>query len=172
MARIVYCHPGLTRHQYHVYTNLDFWDTRRLLRGLAEVRRNFGKYVNGDEFPSQVISDEMKRSSLREIEKRLRRAIPSPPRHVVVRSMVVDGFFEFDPLKYYPDHWSRSQMIRFTYCRLPLQQSALSNPYQTVVLSWVGENVRVERVQRDRKYDPVTRTSKEAEHNLRVPSCF
>ena len=172
MARIIYCHPGLTRHRFHIYTDLDFWDTRRLLKDLAEVRRNFGKYVNGDEFPSQVISDEMNRSTIREIVKRLKRAIPSPPRHLIVRSMVLEGSYEFDPLKYYPSHWSRTQMSHFTYCRLPLQQSALSSPYQTVGLFWVGEMLRVERVQRDRKYDPVTRTPEEARHRLAVPSCF
>lgn len=172
MARIVYCHPGLTYHYYHVFTDLDFWDARRLLKDLAEVRRNFGKYVSGDDFPTQVLYDEMRRSGVREIEKRLRRAISSPPRHLIVRAMVTDGFFEFDPLKYYPSHWSRTQMSHFTYQRLPLQQSALSNPYQTVGLVWVGDKLRIERVQRSEKYEPVIGTSEQARNRLSVPSCF
>jgi hypothetical protein len=162
----------LTYHHYHIYTDLDFWDTRRLLKGFAEARRNFGKYVDGDEFPSQVIYDEMKHSSIREIEKRLRRAIPSPPRHLIVRSMVMEGFFEFEPRKYYPDHWSRTRMTHFTYQRLPLEQAALSSPYQMIRLFWVGEKLRVERVQRESRYDPVIRTRAQARKRLHVPSCF
>lgn len=172
MARIVYCHPGLTRYEYHIYTNLDFWDTRKVLKGLAEVRRNFGKVVNGDDLPSQVILEDARRPAIREIEKRLRRAIPSPARHVIVRSMIMDGFYEFDPHRYYPQRWSRDKMAYFTYHRLPMEQSALCTPYHTAVLTWVGDQLRLERVRRSEKYDPVTRTAAEARRRLSVPSCF
>jgi len=172
MARVVYCHPTLTQYDFHIYTDLDFWDARRLVKDLATVRRNFGKFVSGDEFPSQVVGNNLSPSTCRKIEKRIKKAVVSPPRHVIVRSMVFDGVFEFDPFKYYPSHWSRSRMMHFTYRRLPLQQSALSNPYQTVRLLWVNDRIRVERVQREEKYDPVVRTREQAREQLIAPSCF
>jgi hypothetical protein len=171
MARIIYSHPSQTKYSYHIYTDFDFWDARRLLKGLAEVRRNFGKTPNGDEFPTQVVGD-LSAAVVRVIERRLRKAIISPPRHVVVRSMVLNGVFEFDPLKYYPNHWTKGRMMHFTFHRLPLQQGSLCNPYQTVALNWNNERIRVERVQRERKYDPVIRTLKEAKAHVIIPSCF
>jgi hypothetical protein len=172
MARIVYCHPSQTKYDYHIFTDLDFWDARRLLRDIVPVRRNFGRQLSGDEFPTQVVANYLARPAVRQIEKRLRMAVISPPRHVIVRSMVFDGHFEFDPHKYYPSHWSPSRMIHFTFHRLPLQQGALCNPYQTVQLSWVGDKILVTRVQREKKHDPVIRTLKEAKQALAVPSCF
>ena len=172
MARIIYCHPSQTTYGYHIFTDLDFWDARRILKDLVTVRRNFGKQVTGDELPTQIAADYLARSTIREIEKRLKKAVVSPPRHVIVRSMVFDGWFEFDPFKYYPDRWSRSRMLYFTYHRLPLNQGALSNPYQTVQLAWVDDRIRVTRVQREEKSDPVIRTHKEAREALQVPSCF
>lgn len=173
MARIIYCHPALTDYGYHIYTDLDFWDARRLVKDLATVRRNFGKYVSGDNFPAQILADGLSRNKMATIERRIKRAIPSPARHVVVRCMVLEGFFEFDPSDYYPSHWSPGKMMHFTYRRLPLHQSALCTPYQTIKLSWVGEGrIRVERVQREKVYDPVIRRREEAVRRLRVPSCF
>jgi hypothetical protein len=171
MARIIYSHPSQTKYSYHIYTDLDFWDARCLLKGLAAVRRNFGKAPIGDEFPTQVVG-ELRPADGRTIERRLRKAIISPPRHVVVRSMVLNGFFEFDPFKYYPNHWSKSRMMHFTFHRLPLQQGSLCNPYQTVALTWNKERIRVQRVQREHKYDPVIRTLKEAKAHVIIPSCF
>lgn len=172
MARVIYRHPSQTKYDFHIYTDLDFWDARRLLRDLATVRRNFGKHPDGDEFPTQVVADRLDRSRIREVERRLTKAIVSPPRHVIVRSMIFDGSFEFDPTVYYPKHWSESRKIHFTYKRLPLQQAVLCNPYQRVQLSWVGDKIRLERVQREEKHDPVIRTTKEARRSLHVPSCF
>ncbi len=172
MVRILRLHPSLTRSQYHIYTTLDFWDARKLLKDLAEVRRNFGKYVPGDEFPTQVSADGVSPKMIQEIEKRLRRAIPSPPRHVIARSMVFDGCFVFDPKEYYPDHWTKSRMIHFTYHRIPLGQSALSSPYRTVELSWMGEKIRIERVQRENKQEEVVKTREDARRRLLAPSCF
>ena len=172
MARIIYAHPSQTKYEYHVYTDLDFWDARRLLKDLATVRRNFGNSPSGDEFPTQVVIDKSIPPLVRKIEARLRKAIISPPRHVVVRSMVYDGNFRFNPFDYYPDRWSRSRMMHFTYNRLPLQQGSLCNPYQTVNLSWDGDEIVVQRVQRKEKYDPVIRNLKEAKAHAIVPSCF
>jgi hypothetical protein len=172
MARIIYCHPNQTKYDYHIYTDLDFWDARRLVKDLAIVKRNFGKWPSGDEYPTQVVGYGLERSTVKAIEKRLARAIVSPPRHVIVRSMLFQGFFEFDPAKYYPKRWRKSLMLFFTYRRLPLEQSLLSNLYQTVQLSWVGEIIRVERVQRAAKYDPVIRTPRDARRDGIVPSCF
>lgn len=172
MARIIYCHPHVTQYPYHIYTDLDFWDARRILMGLAEVRRNFGTNVDGDIFPTQVILDGSNRSVMARVERRLKKAIISPPRHVVVRSMIFDGFFEFDPLDYYPSRWSKEKMSRFTFRRLPLDQSSLCNDYQTVQLSWNGEKLRVEKVQRESKQETHIRTEKEAQKRLQVPSCF
>ncbi|MDY0041278.1 MAG: hypothetical protein RBS57_13280 [Desulforhabdus sp.] len=172
MARIIYCHPSQTKYSYHIYTDLDFWDARHLLKDLATVKRNFGKSPSGDEFPTQVVGLNVSPSAVRQIEKRLKKAIISPPRHVVARAMVYSGAYEFVPLEYYPKRWSKSRMMFFTRHRLPLQQSSLSNPYQTVKLTWVDDRIRVERVQRERKYDPVIRNRKEAKAHVIIPSCF
>jgi hypothetical protein len=172
MARIIYCHPGRTKYDYHIYTDLDFWDARRVLRSLATVRRNFGDCPPGDEFPTQVVGLDMDSRVSREIEKRLARAITSPPRHVVVRSMMFNGYFEFDPLKYYPKHWPESLIMHFTYARLPLAQSQLSNAYQTIKVTLADGNMRVERVQREKKYDPIIKDIKAARRHALVPSCF
>jgi hypothetical protein len=172
MARIIYCHPRQSKYDYHIYTDLDFWDTRRLLKGLATVKRNFGKWPPGDGFPTQVVGMEIQRGVMKEIERRLAKALVSPPRHVIVQAMVMQGYFEFDPKDYYPTRWSASRMMHFTYRRLPLEQGALSNAYQTVRLCWANGNIRVERVQREKKYDPVIKNSKDARRYAIVPSCF
>lgn len=172
MARIIYCHPSQTNYNYHIYTDLDFWDARRLLKDLATVKRNFGKNLDSDEFPTQVVADAVDRFAIKLIEKRLSKAIISPPRHVIVRSMIYDGHFEFDPYNYYPRHWSKEQMMRFTHYRLPLQQSALCTPYKTVRVVWVNDHIWVEQVQREKKYNPVIRTLKEHRDHFIIPSCF
>ncbi len=172
MTRIIYSHPAKTGYDYHIYTDLDFWDTFRILRGLAEVRRNFGREPPGDEFPTQVLGIYLGVSARNKIERRLRRAVVSPPRHVIVRSMVQDGRFEFDPSRYYPERWTRSQMLHFTLRRLPLEQASLCTPHKTVQLSWVAGRIRIERVQRRAKYDPVIGTRQEARRRRFVPSCF
>lgn len=177
MARIVYCHPRQTHYKYHIYTDLDFWDTRRLLKDFvaeqrATVKRNFGKFLDGDEFPTQVVADDLSHMAVNDIETRLGKAIISPPRHVIVRSMVYDGNFQFDPFLYYPRHWHPDQMLRFTYARLPLQQSALCTQYKTVNVFWSGKQIRVEQVLREEQYNPVIRTLKEHRDHFIVPSCF
>lgn len=173
MARIIYCHPSQTKYGYHIYTDLDFWDVRRILKGLTViVRRNFGEQPSGDEFPAQVIGDGLTRKTIKEVEKRLGKALISPPRHVIVQAMVMEEFFEFDPLKYFPERWSRSQMIRFTYRRLPLEQSSLCSPHKTIEIYWRDDRIRVQRVQRDSRHYPVVSTEKEAADRLQVPSCF
>lgn len=172
MARIVYCHPSQTKYTYHIFTDLDFWDVRRLLRGLATVKRNFGHYLSGDDFPTQVTGDYLPHSNIREIEKRLKQAVVSPPRHVIVRSMIFNGYYEFDPALFYPERWSRNLMMHFTYHRLPLNQGVLNNPHQQVRLEWVGDKIRIDKVQRAEKYDPVIRNAHEARKQMAVPSCF
>lgn len=172
MARIIHCHPSRTRYDYHIYTDLDFWDARRILKDLAVVKRNFGADPPGDEFPAQVVGFDLHPSHIRKIEKRLKKAIISPARHVIVRSMLSEGSFEFDPFHYYPSRWTPSRMLYFTYHRLPLEQAALNTTYRTVSLLWVNDKIRVERVQRKEKYDPVIRSKKEAIRHMMVPACF
>ncbi len=172
MARIVYCHPQLTKYAYHIFTDLDFWDARRILKDLAEVRRNFASHMDGDLFPTQIILESADKRIITLIEARLKRAVISPPRHVVVRSMVSEGHFEFDPSKYYPSRWSREKMIHFTLHRLPLKQSSLCNQYQTIRLVWTDGKIRVEKVQREQKLQPLIRSQKESDELLHVPSCF
>lgn len=177
MARIVYCHPRQTHYDYHIFTDLDFWDTRRVLQDLVveqriTVKRNFGKHLDGDEFPTQVVADGLGRTVVKGLETRLAKAIISPPRHVIVRTMIYDGHFEFDPFAYYPKHWRRDQMLRFTHSRLPLQQSALCTQYKTVRVFWVGDRIRVEQVLREKEYNPVIRTLREHRRHFIVPSCF
>jgi len=172
MARIVYRHPYRADGDYQIYTDLDFWDARRILKDLAVAKRNFGNAPSGDEYPTLVQAQGLSQSGKKRIEQRLKRAIVSPPRHVIVRSMLANKSFEFDPTKYYPGRWSKSRMLHFTYRRLPLQQPALTTAYQTVKLSWIEGKIRVERVQRKEKYDPVVRNKKAAKRRIRVPSCF
>lgn len=172
MARIIHCHPGRTTYGYHIFTNLDFWDARRIIRGLAVVKRNFGDEPPGDEFPTQVVAEDLARSTRARIESRLKRALVSPPRHVIVDRLIMDGFFEFDPLDYFPKRWTREKMYHFAVHRLPLDSAALNSPYRTVRITWTDGKIRVERIKREEKYDPVIRTKKEALRRIRVPGCF
>jgi hypothetical protein len=172
VAKIIYLHPSLGEAGYQVYTDLDFWDARRLLKDIALVKRNFDDVPSGDDYPTRVRSADLNSSQKKKIERRLKKAIVSPPRHVIVRSMLADGSFEFDPSKYYPERWPQSRMLHFTFHRLPLQQPALTTTYQTVQLRWSNGKIRVERVQRKEKYDPIVRDKKDAKRRLMVPSCF
>ena len=96
----------------------------------------------------------------------------SPPRHVIVDGLLKEGFFEFDPLQYYPRHWSKEKMFHFTIHRLPLDNAVLNSPYRTVRIAWTDGKIRVERIRRDTKYDPVIRNRKEALRRIKVPGCF
>ncbi len=172
MARIIFCHPSRTKYAYHIFTDLDFWDARKILMDLALVKRNFGAEPSGDEFPTQVVGTDIDRTVAATIKKRLDKAIVSPPRHVIVRSLVFDEVFEFDPGKYYPEKWSRDRMMQFTMRRLPVEQSVVSNAHQEPMLSWVGDRIRIERVQRSQRVDDVVRTVRESRRAFEVPSCF
>ncbi len=172
MARIVHCHPSRTKYDYHIYTDLDFWDVRRIIKDLGTVKRNFGDQPPGDEFPSQVVGMDLGKGVAKEIGRRIAKAIVSPPRHIIVRSLVMEDFFEFDPKKYYPARWTPSRMLHFTFCRLPREQGVVNSPFKTVKLSWAGESIRVERVQRDEKYDPVIRSLSDVKRRFVAPSCF
>jgi hypothetical protein len=172
MARIVYRHPRLSKFDYHILTDLDFWDARKILGDLVTVKRNFGEWPPGDEFPTQVVAEGVSRKVIKEVERRLTKAIISPPRHVIVRSIMMQGFFEFDPALYYPERWSQSLVLHFTYKRLPLEQGLLNSLYQTIELMVVDGRVRVTRVQRTEKCDPVIRTAQDARRRAQVPSCF
>jgi hypothetical protein len=172
MAKIIHCHPSKATNDYHVYTDLDFWDARLILKNLATVKRNFGNDPPGDEYPTQVVADDLNRSSKAVIEKRLKKAIVSPPRHVLVDGLLKEGYFEFDPLHYYPKRWSRERMFNFTWRRLPLNSAILNSPYRTVRVSWRDQKIRIERIPREKKYDPVIETKQQALRRRNVPSCF
>jgi len=172
MARIIFCLPSQDGDRHGLFTNLDFWDARRILGDLAPVRRNFSQTPPGDDYPTLVVDHGMSLSAKKRVAYRLGKAVASPPRHVIVREMLSRGAFEFDPLKYYPGHWTPARMIHFTYHRLPLQQSALNTPYLKVQLTWEGGKIRAKRIRREGKYDPVIKSRKASERRLRVPSCF
>jgi hypothetical protein len=172
MAHVIHCHPSRTTYAYHVYTDLDFWDTRKILKDLAVVKRNFGRDPSGDDYPTQVVGEDLTRTAKGTIENRLRKAVSSPPRHVIVDGILKEGYYEFDPLKYYPRRWTRERMYHFTYHRLPLDSAILNSPYRTVRVSWTDGKIRVERVRREQKYDPVIRTKRDALRRRNVPSCF
>ncbi len=175
MARIIYAHPRKKGYSFHIFTDLDFWDTRKILRdlfGLLEVRRNFGNDPDGDVFPTQVVSNSLTEFHKRLIEKRLKRAIASPPRHVVVREMMFNGRFEFNPEDYYPVHWDKRRIEHFTWKRLPTEQTVLCSPYYTVRFRWKGRVLVVERVHREKKYDPVISTPADAKKDRIIPSGF
>lgn len=172
MARLIYALRKPFNDLYHVYTDLDFWDARRILKGLAIVKRNFGKQPPGDKFPTQIVLEHPTSMAITEIEKRVKRAISSPPRHVVVSEMLDRGRFEFDPSRYYPSRWSPSQIVHFTTRRLPIHIPPLSTPYMTVRVTYEEGKVIVERIHRPFKYDPKITTKGEALRRLRVPLCF
>ncbi|MEJ5301461.1 MAG: hypothetical protein WHS38_10785 [Thermodesulforhabdaceae bacterium] len=175
MAKIIYAHPTVKGYAHHIFTDLDFWDARKILRDLFDylsVRRNFGNNPPGDEFPTQIVFEKTSKIVLAKVEARLKKAIPSPPRHVVVRHMILNGFFSFNPSDYYPNRWSKEKIEHFTWCRLPLEQTALCSPYQTVVLEWCGELLVVKRTQRSEKYDPKITTYKEERRWRFIPSAF
>ena len=79
MARIIYGHPGRINDDLNIYTDLDFWDARRILGDVAQVKRNFSRHPPGDEFPTRVMARAITRRAIQEIERRLRKAVPSPP---------------------------------------------------------------------------------------------
>jgi hypothetical protein len=172
MARMIHCHPSRTTYEFHVFTDLDFWDARRILRDIAVVKRNFGTDPPGNEFPTQVVANGLTRTLKAKIEGRLERAIVSPPRHVIVDGIIEKGYFEFDPLDYYPNRWPPERMFHFTYRRLPLESAFFNSPFKTVRVSWVEGKIRIERVQREKKFDPVIESREEALRRLRIPSCF
>jgi hypothetical protein len=82
MAKIIHCLPGKATNDYHIYTDLDFWDARLILKDLATVKRNRQR-SSGDEYPTQVVGDDLSRSSKATIEA-TQKAVVSPPRHVLV----------------------------------------------------------------------------------------
>jgi len=172
MAKIIHCHPSKATNDYHIYTDLDFWDARLILKGLATVKRNFSNDPPGDEYPTQVVGDDVSRFSKAMIEKRLKKAIVSPPRHVLVDGILKEGHFEFDPLHYYPKRWSKERMFKFTYRRLPLNSAILNSPYRTVRVCWRDEKIHIERIPREKKYDPVIETKQQSLRRRNVPSCF
>ncbi len=172
VATIIYSLKKPTKNLYHIFTDLDFWDARRILRDLALVKRNFGTQPPGDRFPTQIIAKYPNPKTIAKIEKRVKRAIPSPPRHIVVPEILDKGRFEFDPSRYFPSRWSASRILYFTKRRLPIFLPPISTPHMTVEVSIRGGKVIIERVPRPFKYDPVIRTKKEALKRLRVPLCF
>lgn len=172
MARIIYGHPSRGSLHYHIFTDLDFWDARRILKDIVRPKRNFGTHPDGDEFPTQIMGMEWSPNEKKEVEARLKRAIPSPPRHIIVQSIVKYGFFEFDPIRYTPTRWSKSRILFFITKRLPMNQSALNSPHRTVRVSEVDGMIRIERIQRDEKFDPVIQTRKQAMDHRFGPSCF
>jgi hypothetical protein len=145
MARIIYDLASRGKGFYHIYTELDFWDARAVLRGLAKVKRNFGNSPPGDDYPTQVVVEDLSSRVKGAIERRLRRAIPSPPRHLIVQSIIFSGKFAFDRRKYYPDRWSPEQVVFFTRKRLPMNQPVINSRYTWVELSISGNTVTIEQ---------------------------
>lgn len=172
MARIIYAHPIQSPYDYHIYTDLDFWDARRILKDLALVKRNFGKDPHGDEFPTQVVGNDLDRHVRQKIASRLKKAIVSPPRHTIVRAVMDQGFFEFQPAQYFPERWSLARVFFFTFHRLPLDQSILNSPYKTVRVIYGDGKIRVFSVHREEKYDPVIDDPRESKRRRFVPTCF
>lgn len=173
MAQIIYCHPRKTPYPYHIFTDLDFWDARRLLTDAPVlVKRNFGREPSGDCFPTQIVGKQLLPGLRDTVERRLAKAVASPPRHLVVQAILLNGVYEFDPSRYYPDRWGESRILHFTYARLPLGQSALNSPHRTVRLSWIEGKVRIEQIRREYKFDPPISTLADSRRRRFAPSCF
>ena len=171
MARIIYDLASRGRGFYHIYTELDFWDARGVLRGLAKVKRNFGNSPPGDLYPTQVVVEDLSPRIKGEIEKRLKRSIPSPPRHLIVQSIIFSGKFEFDRRRYYPDKWSPGKVIFFTRKRLPMNQPVINSPYRWVELSVKGNTVTIEQRKGTRSEAPET-AEKRGKREAFGPACF
>ena len=139
---------------------------------LALVKRNYGDEPSGDDFPTQIVGKDLSRSVKQKITYRLEKAIASPPRHIIVRAIMNDGFFEFVPAKYFPDRWPLARIFFFTFNRLPLEQSKLNSPYKMPRVSYSGGRIKVFSVQRDEKYDPVIDNIKASRRRRFIPSCF
>ena len=171
MARIIYDLASKGKGLYHIYTDLDFWDARAVLKGLAKVKRNFGNSPPGDKYPTQVVVEDLSQRVKREIEKRLKRAIPSPPRHLIVQSVIFSGKFEFDRRQYYPDRWSADRVISFTRKRLPMNQPVISSAYKWVELSIKDNMVTIQQHQgvRPEETKPSKRKGKRESYG---PACF
>ena len=171
MARIIYDLHSKGKGLYHIYTDLDFWDARAVLKGLAKVKRNFGNSPPGDRYPTQVVVEDLGQRVKREIEKRLKRAIPSPPRHLIVQSVIFSGKFEFDRRQYYPDRWSAGRVIFFTRKRLPMNQPVINSAYKWVELSIKDNIVTIQQHQGVRPKETQT-SKKEGKQEAYGPSCF
>ncbi|MGD9337891.1 MAG: hypothetical protein PVF76_11255 [Syntrophobacterales bacterium] len=171
MARIIYDLASKGKGFYHVYTDLDFWDARGVLKGLAKVKRNFGNSPPGDKFPTQVVVEDFSKRIKAEIEKRLKRAIPSPPRHLIVQSIIFSKKFEFDRRNYYPDRWSPAKVLFFTQKRLPINQPVIDSDYKWVELSIQGNTVTIQKHQGARPEETKT-SSKKGKSKAYGPACF
>jgi hypothetical protein len=171
MARIIYDLASKGKGLYHIYTDLDFWDARGVLKGLAKVKRNFGNSPPGDQYPTQVVVEDMSQRVKGEIEKRLKRAIPSPPRHLIVQSIIFSGKFEFDWREYYPDRWSTDRVLFFTRKRLPMNQPVINSPYKWVQLSMSDNIVTIQQHQGTRPEEAQKRGRKQKEKPF-GPTCF
>ena len=172
MARIIYDLASKGKGLYHIYTDLDFWDARGVLKGLAKVKRNFGKSPPGDTYPTQVVVEDLSSRVKQEIEKRLRRAIPSPPRHLIVQSIIFSGKFEFDRSQYYPDRWSPEKVIFFTRNRLPMNQPVISSAYKWVEITIDGNVVSIQQRKGNRPEKQTQPVTKKASAESYGPTCF
>ena len=171
MARIIYDLASRGKGFYHIYTDLDFWDARGVLKGLAKVKRNFGTSPPGDQYPTQVVVEDLSSRVKREIEKRLKRAIPSPPRHLIVQSIILTEKFEFDRRKYYPDRWSSAKVVFFTQKRLPTNQPVINSRYKWVELSINGNTVTIQQ-RKGVRPDAPEAAGKKGKHAAFGPACF
>jgi len=171
MARIIYDLASRGKGFYHIYTDLDFWDARGVLKGLAKVKRNFGTSPPGDQYPTQVVVENLSSKVRGEIEKRLKRAIPSPPRHLIVQSIIFSGKYEFDRRKYYPDRWPPERVVFFTRKRLPMNQPVINSPYKWVELSIRGNTLTIQ--QRKGVRPETAETAGKKDHTATFgPACF
>ena len=172
MARIIYDLASKGKGLYHIYTDLDFWDARGVLKGLAKVKRNFGNSPPGDKYPTQVVVEDLSSRVKKEIEKRLKRAIPSPPRHLIVQSIIFSGKFEFDWSQYYPDRWSPEKVLFFTRNRLPMNQPVINSPYKWVEITIDGKVVTIQQHQGTRPEEQTQPSTKKARTETHGPTCF
>ena len=171
MARIIYDLASKGKGLYHIYTDLDFWDSRRLLKGLAKVKRNFGNSPPGDKYPTQVVVEDMSQRVKGEIEKRLKRAIPSPPRHLIVQAIIFSGKFEFDRRQYYPDRWSANRVLFFTRKRLPMNQPVINSEYKWVELS-ISDNIITIQQHQGTRPKATQAGKKSGKQEAYGPTCF
>jgi hypothetical protein len=118
-----------------------------------------------------VVVEDMSQKVKAEIEKRLKCAIPSPPRHLIVQAIIFSGKFEFDWRQYYPERWSTDRVLFFTRKRLPMNQPVINSAYKWVQLS-ISDNIVTIQQHQGARPEETQKSGKTQKEKPFGPTCF